>query len=356
MNDVYHALNGLFREGRVAALVTVISQAGPTPRGAGAKCLVMDDGTLVGTVGGGLVEAKAVEEAREVMHTGVASRIEFNLEGIDVEDSDMLCGGRVEVFLEPVSPSHMVHLSIFRKAKEIKDRGGAALLATVVDPARWAGIDGPPKMLIVRDGDAVGSLHGGSMMEKGLRDSMDAIFASSAPRIVSLYETPDTPVEVFVEPVVASSILYVFGGGHVSRQVVPLAAGVGFNVVVIDDREEYARPADFPSAKETLRLPFEGVMSRVNADASSFLVIVTRGHVHDKEVLAQALGTSARYIGMIGSTRKKDIIYRKLLEEGFSEEALSRVYSPIGIEIGAETPEEIAVSIVAELIKVRSGV
>jgi xanthine dehydrogenase accessory factor len=124
---------------------------------------------------------------------------------------------------------------------------------------------------------------------------------------------------------------------------------------VIDDRQEFADIKNFPDAKEVHKFPFEGVMERLPVDESSYLVIVTRGHVHDKDVLAQALKTDARYIGMIGSTRKRNIIYEKLIEEGFTKEELNRVHSPIGLEIGAETPEEIAVSIVAELIMIRAG-
>jgi len=125
-------------------------------------------------------------------------------------------------------------------------------------------------------------------------------------------------------------------------------------VVVIDDREEFADPRFFPEAKEISYIPFEGAMERLAIDKSSFVVIVTRGHMHDKTVLAQSLKTGAKYIGMIGSRRKRDIIYEKLLEEGFTKQDIDSVYSPIGLDIGAETPEEIAVSIVAELIKVRA--
>jgi len=126
-------------------------------------------------------------------------------------------------------------------------------------------------------------------------------------------------------------------------------------VVVIDDREEFADVKCFPDASDIHQCPFEGVIDRLPVDESSFLVIVTRGHMHDKTVLAQALKTKAKYIGMIGSSRKRNIIYDKLMEEGFTKQDLLRVHSPIGLDIGAETPVEIAVSIVAELIKVRAG-
>ena len=127
-------------------------------------------------------------------------------------------------------------------------------------------------------------------------------------------------------------------------------------VAAVDDRPEFADQTRFPGAKEVLIEPFEGVMEKLPINESAYVVIVTRGHIHDKIVLGQALKTEAKYVGMIGSRRKRDIIYQKLLEEGFTKKDIDRVYSPIGLDIGAETPEEIAVSIVAELIKVRADV
>jgi len=192
-------------------------------------------------------------------------------------------------------------------------------------------------------------------IEDVLLAKMDQILDSKQPLILEVQDDDGRKVSVFVEPVVSSPALYVFGAGHVSRQIVPLAAGVDFQVVVIDDREEFADVKYFPDASDMHQCPFEGVMDRLLVNESSFLVIVTRGHMHDKTVLAQALKTRARYIGMIGSSRKRKIVYEKLMEEGFTEQDLLRVHSPIGLEIGAETPAEIAVSIVAELIQVRAG-
>jgi xanthine dehydrogenase accessory factor len=149
--------------------------------------------------------------------------------------------------------------------------------------------------------------------------------------------------------------MYIFGGGHVSRRIVPLASLVDFSVEVIDDRPEFCMPEDFPEADAVHHLAFEEVMNNLSVDEFSYLVIVTRGHIHDKTVLSQALRTNARYVGMIGSRRKKEIVFKALLEEGFTREDLARVYSPIGLDIGAQTPAEIGVSIVAELIAVRAG-
>ncbi len=354
MKAIYTQISRLFEEGRPSVLATIIKQAGPSPRGIGTKCLIMDDDSLMGTIGGGPLESRAVEEARMVRRKGLPSRLYFSLEGPDVAETDMLCGGRVEVFLEPVVPGDLTHLSIFQKAARIMDRGGAGLLATIIDQDRWRH-EVTPKMFLEKGGETIGSLLEDQVIEHALFEKAGEMLNQKLPALLSLKDTQGEPVEVFVEPVVSKPVLYVFGGGHVSKQVVSLASRVGFQVVVIDDRADFAHPARFPEALKTCHLPFEGVMDQLSVDESSYLVIVTRGHMHDKNVLSQALGTRARYIGMIGSKRKREIIYQKLREEGFTDQDLSKVHSPIGLQIGAETPEEIAVSIVGELIKVRAG-
>jgi xanthine dehydrogenase accessory factor len=243
---------------------------------------------------------------------------------------------------------------VFDKAIKIADQGGVGLLATVIDQARWE-YGTAPRVFIEKSGIRTGSLGGMQELEDAILKEMDRILSSKVPCILQVQDHTGNQVEVFVEPVVSDPVLYVFGAGHVSRQIVPLASRVGYQVVVIDDRADFADSSHFPEARDIYQLPFEEVMDRLSIHELSYLVIVTRGHMHDKNVLAQALKTKAGYIGMIGSSRKRNIIYEKLLEEGFTEKDLSRVHSPIGLDIGAETPEEIAVSIVAELIEVRRG-
>ena len=159
----------------------------------------------------------------------------------------------------------------------------------------------------------------------------------------------------FVEPAVSAATVYLFGAGHVSQQVALVASMVHFRTVVLDDRSEFANQERFPQADEVkVVTSFNQAFADLQIDSESYLVIVTRGHLHDKAVLAQALRTDAGYVGMIGSRRKRDMVYQALLKEGFSQHDIDRVHSPIGVNIGGETPEEIAVSIVAELIKERS--
>ena len=354
MKDIYEELTQLFTQGRTSILATIVRQGGSAPRGIGAKCLILDDGSLVGTIGGGLLEGETIKEARRVFDSGRPRRLRFVLKGTDVAETDMLCGGEVEVFLEPVPPGKLSHLAIFEEITKIHSRGGAGLLATIIDDDKWLFGD-IPKVFLDREGRRTGALLGDRELENALSDEMEHILTTGLPTILSMNDKEGKQIEIFVEPVVSTPVLYVFRGGHVSRQLVPLADRVGFQVIVTDDRREFADSGEFPCATEVCHCPFEGVIARLPVNESSYLVIVTRGHMHDKNVLTQALSSKARYIGMIGSSRKRKIIFDRLLEEGYTKEDLLRVHSPIGLDIGAETPEEIAVSIVAELIQVRAG-
>ncbi|MBW2096938.1 MAG: XdhC family protein [Deltaproteobacteria bacterium] len=352
MKEIYERVVEEWSKSNACVLATIIKQAGPSPRGIGAKCLLTKDGTLLGTIGGGRLEAEVLEKAPEVLKSRMPELMSFHLKGTDVEDTDMLCGGDVEVFLFPVSPEDTGLLSLFKAVLKVHRRGGAGLIATVVEPETWQG-DKAPMLFLPREGEQAGSIPEYPELETELKNSAGQLLRQSAPKIHT-FSVKGQSLSVFVEPIISNPVLFIFGGGHVSQQIVPLAARVGFAVTVIDDREDFADPRLFPEAQHVVKHGFEDIMDSLPVDSSSFLVIVTRGHRYDKEVLAQALKTNARYVGMIGSKRKRDIIYQKLLEEAFTRDDLARVHSPVGLSIGAETPAEIAVSIVAELIKERA--
>ena len=354
MDDIYRAIQRLFEEGRSGVLATIIQQAGPSPRGTGTKCLIKDDGSFVGTVGGGILEAETLNQARAVLDARLPIRLHFSLDGKDVAETDMLCGGQVEVFLEPVAAPDSDGVFLFQKVEEALREGQGGLLITLIDPERWRTGDAP-RLFLRKSGDMFGSLQGAQAVAEAVLRDRKKLMGSRHLSVLSMTDDSGMPTEVLVEPITARSPLYVFGAGHVSKQIVPLAARVGFQVTVVDDRDDFADPAHFPKAGGVHCIPFEGAMERLPVDRASFVVIVTRGHMGDKTVLAQALKTEARYIGMIGSRQKRELIYQALSSEGFAQKDLDRVHSPIGIGIGAETPEEIAVSIVAELIQARAG-
>lgn len=252
MTDIYQEIIEVKKNGIDAALVTIISAEGSTPRETGAKMLVKDDGSIVGSIGGGSLELLTKNEALMAIRTGKSKRMNYSLQ--PDEDAEMICGGDVEIFIEPILP--------------------------------------PPS-------------------------------------------------------------LYICGGGHIGLALTKIGKLCGFRVIVIDDRPEYASKERFPEADQTVVSAYEDVFSVVKVGQSDYIVIVTHGHKGDEVALAGALRTPARYIGMIGSRKKIASVYDRLVKKGISCEALNRVHSPIGLNICAQTPEEIAVSIMAEVITIR---
>jgi len=254
MLDIYQEISKITAEGGEAALVTVVSAQGSTPREAGAKMLLRADGSIVGSIGGGSVEAQLIKKATEVIKRGQPQRHHFSLVPKEGEEPGMICGGEMEVFIEPILPSPTI---------------------------------------------------------------------------------------------------YIFGGGHVSLTLAKIGKLMDFKIVVIDDRAEFATPERFPDANLVLAEDFGKAFPKLKIDKSSYIVIVTRGHKTDEAVLELALGTPAKYIGMIGSKTKIKTLSGHLLAKGVPKELLDTVHTPIGLEIHAETPEEVAVSILAELVKIR---
>lgn len=252
--DIYEEIVKLRRDGRRGAVATIVSARGSIPSFKTAKMLVRDDGSICGTIGGGCVEAEVWQAAREVMEQEKPRTLTFNLNQDPKYDTGLVCGGMLDIFLEPILPA---------------------------------------------------------------------------------------------------ALLYIFGAGHVSASLYKTAKDAGFDVIVVDDRETYANRERFPEAQEVIADDFDRAIQRLDIRESAYIVIVTRGHRDDMRVLRWAVGTKARYVGMIGSKRKTIAIFRELRREGLPAQLFERVHAPIGLDIGAVTPEEIAISITAELIAVR---
>jgi xanthine dehydrogenase accessory factor len=254
--DLFEEIVRMRRAGQRGALATIVHTNGSIPSYESSRMLVREDGSSLGTVGGGCVEADVWAAAREVMHKEAPRKIVFHLNNEATYDNGLICGGTVEIFIEPILPQ---------------------------------------------------------------------------------------------------PILYLFGGGHVSTAVAKAAQAVGFGVGVIDDREAFANSQRVPMAQEIFT-SYDDAFAKLQPNSSSYLVIVTRGHKEDMRVLAWAVRTPARYVGMIGSRRKVLSVYKALEKEGYTMEEFERVFAPMGLDIGALSPEEIAVSIVAELVAVRRNV
>ena len=255
--DIYEQIVQLRQQGRRGAVATIVNVRGSVPSFETAKMLIRDDGSIVGTVGGGCVEAEVWQAAREVMESEKPRTITFNLNQNPKYDTGLVCGGTLDIFIEPVLP-----------------------------PA----------------------------------------------------------------------LLYIFGAGHVALSLYETSRRAGFDVTVIDDRESYANRERFPEAKDVIAEDFDLAMGRISPSETSYIVIVTRGHRDDMRVLRWAVQTRARYVGMIGSKRKTMTIFRELVKEGLSESLFEPVHAPVGLDIGAITPEEIAIAITAELVAVRRRV
>jgi xanthine dehydrogenase accessory factor len=255
--DLYEEIVKLRKDGRRGAVATIVNVRGSIPSFKTAKMLVRDDGSIVGTIGGGCVEAEVWQAAREVMESERPRTMTFDLNQDPKYDTGLVCGGTLEIFVEPILP----------------------------------------------------------------------------------------PAD-----------LYIFGAGHVAASLSKVARIAGFDITVVDDREAYANRERFPEAQQVIAEDFDKAVAQLMPSESSYIVIVTRGHRDDMRMLRWAVQTPARYVGMIGSKRKTITIFKELQQEGLAAHLFDRVHAPVGLDIGAITPEEIAVSITAELIAKRRKV
>ncbi|WP_066633470.1 XdhC family aldehyde oxidoreductase maturation factor [Desulfolucanica intricata] len=346
MVKIFYDMLRLLEQGESFVLATILTQLGSAPRTAGTKMIVRKDGTIAGTIGGGLVEARVMETAREIFALQKAVVKEYNLTAAAAGQMDMICGGHIEVLIDYIDAADVTNLHIYRALTEaVTARQKAVLLTTL--PGGAGDKDKVKLCLISNDGKSIGEFsYPQTWLEELLRRA-----DSRYPQVVAIDDK-----RFLVEQVSSCGTVYIFGAGHVSQKLALLTKMVDFTTVVLDDRKEFANKERFPTADRLIVLPsFAEDLTALGVNRDSYVVIVTRGHAHDKTVLASALRTQASYIGMIGSKKKRDTIYRALQNEGYTGEELKRVHSPIGLAIEAETPEEIAVSIVAELIKERAS-
>lgn len=300
--------------------------------------LVLPDGSIRGSVGGGAVEGACMAMAGKILEGEESHRyLSFDMTATKAADAGMVCGGAVRVLLQRVTPDQ---LQFFQRLDRMRSQGDRPVLVTVMSGEESPILD----VWSAREG-----LDG-----MNLPDALAEELIRKAAKARQSFSLEGDDLRVFAEPVINPSVLHLVGAGHVALATAKVAAFAGFEVVVMDDRAEFASEERYPEAREVRVLQsFDGCLSELGTD--DFVVIVTRGHLHDRDVLAQALRTQAGYIGMIGSRSKRDAVYRSLLESGYTEQDLARVHCPIGLPIGADTPEEIAVSIVGEMISVRAG-
>ncbi len=335
MKALLEILYARLEEGQDAVVTTIIAGSGSTPRGAGAKMVVTKLGRLHGTIGGGPVEYVAEGLAQKALDAKQSYVKGFRLSLNQVEDLGMVCGGDVDVHFQYISGNNETAKSLLEQSIAMLDRDEDSWLITdITDETSWS------------MGAYSGStgLVGLDLPLQGLREAL-----GNNPRQVDIGGR-----RLYIEPLVRSGRVIVFGGGHISQELVPIITHLGFRVVVFDDREEYAAQGRFPGAQVIVG-DFSRIGEKVILHPKDYVVVMTRGHSHDYEVQRQVLkSVQVRYLGVIGSRTKIARTKQMLLEDGISESQIDRIYTPIGMEIKAETPAEIAISIAGELIAVRA--
>ena len=318
------------------ALVTVIDVHGSVPRHPGSKMLVRSTGAILGTVGGGKGEASAIELAVKSIGRKRSDALTVEMQGTEAEGEDMVCGGTCRLLVEYVADTTPYVVLLQRLEK-----GEKALLVKKLEGSA----EGSPEAVLVFIRDEAGAHLQGS-------DALpDAAAAADCLRTGKPAFSRDAGL--FYDPIFPEEKLLILGGGHVGRSVAVMAAELDFKVTIADDRKALLAPARFPPSVKTICGAYAEVAREFPLDSASYVVVVTRGKAGDLECMRAILGRTYRYAGFIGSTRKSKILLDQLRQDGFPPEKVAAVHSPIGLDIKAETPAEIAVSILAELVAVR---
>ncbi|MDW8002735.1 MAG: XdhC family protein [Deltaproteobacteria bacterium] len=317
------------KEKRDGAIATIVRTKGSTPAPKGSKMFISSDGSFCGSVGGGCLEAEVWAQAKEVIRSRSPRQLTFEFTGLTVEDDGMICGGKVLVFLEPLD---FRHAAIYERALDCVLEGEEALLLTQ--------ISAPHKKAILSDSWKIATFETHNMELLAI----DRMASRGDVEIVSDY---------LLEPLIGHPKLVIYGAGHISQAICKFAKDVGFHVTVVDDREDFANGVRFPEADRVLVEDLRNLSALARPVKNGYAVIVTRGHRYDAEVLRQLVKDMPKYVGMIGSKRKVRIVFDFLKSLGIDETVLNKVHAPIGLDIGARTPQEIALSIVAEMVKER---
>jgi len=328
-----HECARLAAGGGVGALASVVRRRGSLPMSATAKLLVTAAGARHGTIGGGCLEAEVMERALDVCARRTPVCTQHSLNAELAGDYGLTCGGTADVFIEPVVPDAML-AALYAEAAAVVARGDRAVLATA---RRWP--DGAPRKLLATAQQRLG-LDGDALLREALGDYDPA------------RETPWFGEEVVVEALVGAPRLVVFGAGHVGARICEAASFAGWRVTIVDDRAEFADAQRLPWAEQVLVCDFGDVRAAAVIPAD-YVVICTRGHQHDALIAAQVAPVFPRFLGMLGSRRKGALTAQALRGWGVDESAIGRITCPVGMDVGADTPAEIAVSVVAQLVATR---
>lgn len=353
--EIYSIATEVAESGRMGALATIIRTRGSTPRGPGAKIIFLEDGRSAGTIGGGCAEAEIQREALDVLQGAASRLVRVDLTGT-AEEAGMVCGGIMDVFIQGISrDAQSQNTGVLELTRKCLEAGEPFCGATVIEAASAPpGITGR-RLVVAKSSGAAGTTSIAELDEM-IRIQASEVLATGRPGVRTLaVSTSDRELQldVFFDVVSTPAQLLVLGGGHISVPLVKMGSLLGFTVTVIDDRPSFANKGRFPEADRVICDDFANALQKCECSPTTYAVIVTRGHQHDEECLRALLNVDLAYLGMIGSKRKVRELSQHLRNDGVSQEKLDQVHAPIGLAIEAETPEEIAVSILGEIIMVR---
>lgn len=322
--------------GEGLALVTIVNAKGSTPRNAGTRMLVKKDGGIIGTIGGGEVESEAIEQALQVIKDGVSTQLDLGTKNRDILASGMVCGGSVSLWIEYISDPTPYILA----ANRIKEGLASVLLIDLQGQKGVVGLRDENGTLIFGDGH-------GNASDYDLESTLSVIQTGEA--VLSKADG------LFHDPVMPSEKLLILGGGHVGLALSRLAKDLDFEISVGDFRAFAADPNRFPEEVETIHAPFANIIKEYAFTPLTYVLVAGPSHNSDFVCVRDVLPKQHKYLGCLGSKRKIKKLLEYLENEGFEEDNFKTIHAPVGLNIGAETPSEIAASILAELIAVRRG-
>ena len=344
MQAIFEEAQRLLAKGEPFVLTSVVRTKGSTPQKPGAKLLVRKDGTAVGTLGGGCIEADVWAEAKSILEENGATQVRrFELNEEIAAKDGLVCGGTMEILIDPVQTP--MGLAPFLPEILAAYRGeGDCAIATL---ASGLGLTGA-KIFVLPDGTILGTL-GSPLLDAEVRDAALALMPRGRNRWLESANT-----KVFVESFTTPPTLVIAGGGHVGKALYTLAKFVGFRVFIVDDRPMFANPERFPDADGIIVDDFDRGLRSLDMGINHYVIVATRGHKLDDLALLEAAKSKAGYVGLLGSKRKAMLIYRDLFRASIPEERVAQIHSPVGLNLGGRSPEEIAFSIVAEMIAIKN--
>ncbi len=342
MRDVLSELEKAVQQKRPVCYTCLVETRGSTPQKPGAAMLIFRDGSQIGTLGGGCVEAEVKRRALRLIDAAAPEIMTFQLDNDYGWDDGLICGGRMKVLVDPITTEE--DLTYFKSMSQQLSGDQGCTEAIVINPE---------------------TAEDGNETDRFLIDANSTIIAHRGrQKPPAQLLTGLKPIKNRPRPYMNAGIAYltfhqtcqlvIVGCGHIGQKVAELASEVGFEIIAADDRQEYCNAQRFPDAKQLIVGNFDTVLADLSVTRDTFIIIVTRGHNHDEEALGHLAESSARYIGMIGSKRKVKLIFEDLLRSGTPREALAKVHAPLGFDIGSQTVPEIALSIVAELVAYRN--